>query len=62
MCLRLRNEMKKRNAHHGPPIDAYIVPDTDEHQVINNLLKILYRCKVYSSSYKISYNFDNKLF
>jgi len=46
MCLRLRNEMKKRNAHHGPPIDAYIVPDTDEHQVINNLLKILYRCKV----------------
>lgn len=28
--------MKKRNAHHGPPIDAYIVPDTDEHQVINN--------------------------
>jgi hypothetical protein len=39
-CLRLRNEMKKRNAHHGPPIDAYIVPDTDEHQVIINLLKI----------------------
>lgn len=28
--------MKKRNAHHGPPIDAYIIPDTDEHQVINN--------------------------
>jgi len=54
MCLRLRNEMKKRNAHHGPPIDAYIVPDTDEHQVINFLLKILYGCKVYLSNYKIS--------
>lgn len=27
--------MKRVNAYHGPPIDAYIVPDTDEHQVIN---------------------------
>jgi len=32
--------MKRRNAHHGPPIDAYIVPDTDEHQVINNSSKM----------------------
>jgi len=27
--------MKRVNAFHGPAIDAYIVPDTDEHQVIN---------------------------
>lgn len=26
--------MKRVNAFHGPAIDAYIVPDTDEHQVI----------------------------
>lgn len=25
--------MKKTNAYHGPPLDAYIIPDTDEHQV-----------------------------
>lgn len=25
--------MKRPNALHGPAIDAYIVPDTDEHQV-----------------------------
>lgn len=43
-------EMKKPNALHGPPIDAYIIPDTDEHQVINYpfetnyLLKKYYNC------------------
>lgn len=26
--------MRKLNSYHGPAIDAYIVPDTDEHQVI----------------------------
>ncbi|VVC30469.1 Hypothetical protein CINCED_3A013194 [Cinara cedri] len=28
----LRKEMKKAKAYHGPPLDAYIIPDTDEHQ------------------------------
>lgn len=28
-------EMRRINAYHGPPIDAYIIPDTDEHQVLS---------------------------
>lgn len=41
LCLRLRMEMKRTNSYHGLAIDAYIVHDTDEHQV-----NVFFFCKV----------------
>lgn len=41
--------MRKLNSYHGPAIDAYIVPDTDEHQVINIYF---YQLKLYNKLLK----------
>lgn len=43
--------MKKVNAFHGPAIDAYIVPDTDEHQVINIIAILTMETNLHQSFY-----------